>query len=107
MIVCWGCLSAPLSAQWRQAVITGAHVSLQVDMWTTAYYLERVPTAVEQNPILGARPSVLGLGLYTLGWHLIVAKAPKRVRPWVAAAVLAVELWTIRDNPCPLHSCSH
>ena len=53
----------------------------------------------ETNPILGPRPTVGQLNTYTAVCGLAVfgaaAAAPARVRPWLLAAALAVESFTI------------
>ena len=56
----------------------------------------------EQNPVLGPHPSVGRINSYTaaagLGVLAAAAVAPRRARPWLLAAALAIETLAIAGN---------
>lgn len=56
----------------------------------------------EANPVLGSRPSVARVNAYTalvgVGVLGAAAAAPRRLRPWILGAALAVEALTVTAN---------
>jgi hypothetical protein len=56
----------------------------------------------EANPLLGSRPSVARINLYTAVAGLTVlgaaAVAPARLRPWVLGAAFVIEAFTVARN---------
>jgi len=96
----------PARISWRASdvALAGAFaVALAIDAAQTRALAQRGwQSYSETNPILGPRPSVGQVNTYTAVAALTVlgaaAAAPARVRPWLLAAALAVEAFTIAGN---------
>jgi len=78
-------------------------VALAIDAAQTRGLAEREWEGYrEANPILGPRPSVGQLNTYTVVAGATVlgvaAVVPRRVRPWLLGAALAIEAFTIAGN---------
>lgn len=95
--------TAPVRLTWRRSEIVMASVfaaALLIDAAQT----RRLAAGgwrdyTESNPLLGPRPSVGQLNTYTAVAGLsvlgIAAIAPRRARPWILGAALAVEAVTL------------
>jgi len=95
--------TAPVRVTWRRSEIVMASVfaaALLIDASQT----RRLAAGgwreyTESNPILGPRPSVGQVNTYTAVAGVSVlglaAIAPKRARPWILGAALAVEVGTL------------
>lgn len=76
-------------------------LAVAVDVGSTIHAL-RDPSAVERNPLLGARPApvkVIVLGSWGVAGALAIGDVlPERARPWWLAALALVELGLAGHN---------
>src|SRR2546425_8870280 len=96
----------PARVSWRasEVALAGAFaVALAIDAAQTRGLAQRGwQSYSETNPILGPHPSVGHVNTYTAVAAVTVlgvaSVVPRRVRPWLLAAALAVETFTIAGN---------
>jgi hypothetical protein len=96
----------PARVSWRASdvALAGAFaVALAIDAAQTRGLAQHGwQTHREANPILGPRPSVGQVNTYTAAAAVTVlgvaAVVPRRVRPWLLGAALAVETFTVAGN---------
>ena len=96
----------PARVSWRASdvALAGAFaVALAIDAAQTRGLAQRGwQSYSETNPILGPHPSVGRVNTYTAVAAVTVlgvaSVVPRRVRPWLLAAALAVETFTIAGN---------
>lgn len=105
LLLILGC-ATPLSAQaWRPVLTAAADASLWIDAMQTIHarrhgiMVDGLPRVwMESNPILGPFPSAARVIAYNAAWIGLNTFAPKKVRPFLNVAVLAIELYIIKGN---------
>lgn len=91
------CAARRADAQaWRTALTAGAVAGVWVDYSQTRAFLRA--GLEESNPVLGPRPSALGLAAYSVGVAALNVWAPRKVRPLVNLATIAFQAYAIAHN---------